>query len=439
MKLFHKLLIYALLVSSTNNFVWFALTYWAYLQTKSVVATGIVGGIFLVATAVSGFGLGAIVDHYKKKQVLIASGLTTFSLFAVGSLVYHYTPKTVFTYVESPLLWVFAGILLLGVIAGSILAIAIPTMVTFLVPVKEHDKANGLFGTVMGVSFAITSLASGLVLGNLGMGWVLFIALVCTILSLLFLIPLPVEEQTIIHTHKSSEKNVDIRGTIRVIQKIPGMFGLIFFTTFNNFVGGVFMALMDAYGLSLVSVQTWGILWGVLSFGFILSGIYIAKRGLGNNPLRTLFVVNIMIWIVCIFFTIQASIVLLAIGSFIWMFLFPFVEASEQTIIQKVVPVGRQGRVFGFAQSVEQAASPLTAFLIGPITQYVFIPFMTTGEGVSYIGGWFGTGPGRGIALVFILAGIIGLIVTLITMRSSAYRLLSERYAKDPEHSSHTP
>lgn len=192
------------------------------------------------------------------------------------------------------------------------------------------------------------------------------------------------------------------------------------------------MALMDAYGLSLVSVQTWGILWGALSFGFILSGIYIAKNGLGNNPLRTLFVVNIIIWIVCIFFTIQASIVLLAIGSFMWMFLFPFVEASEQTIIQKVVPAERQGRVFGFAQSVEQAASPLTAFLIGPITQYVFIPFMTTGEGARYIGGWFGAGPGRGIALVFILAGIIGLIVTLSTMRSSAYRLLSEHYAKDP-------
>ena len=25
------------------------------------------------------------------------------------------------------------------------------------------------------------------------------------------------------------------------------------------------MALMDAYGLSLVSVQVWGLLWGVLS------------------------------------------------------------------------------------------------------------------------------------------------------------------------------
>lgn len=112
------------------------------------------------------------------------------------------------------------------------------------------------------------------------------------------------------------------------------------------------------------------------------------------------------------------------------MFLFPFVEATEQTIIQKVVPAGRQGRVFGFAHSVEQAASPLTAFIIGPITQLIFIPFMTTGRGVDLIGGWFGTGTGRGIAIVFILAGIIGLIVTIIAMKSTAYRMLSARYSQ---------
>ena len=48
--------------------------------------------------------------------------------------------------------------------------------------------------------------------------------------------------------------------------------------------------------------------------------------------------------------------------------------ATEQTILQRVVPYERQGRVFGFAQSVEMAASPLTAFLMGPLTQLFFIP-----------------------------------------------------------------
>ena len=86
------------------------------------------------------------------------------------------------------------------------------------------------------------------------------------------------------------------------------------------------------------------------------------------------------------------------------------------------------GRVFGFAHSIEQAASPLTAFLIGPVAQFTFIPFMTTGAGVHLIGGWFGTGVGRGIALVFTTAGVIGLAVTLVAMRSPAYRLLAERY-----------
>jgi len=71
----------------------------------------------------------------------------------------------------------------------------------------------------------------------------------------------------------------------------------------------------------------------------------------------------------------------MAIGLYVYMLLVPYVEAAEQTVLQKVVPYERQGRVFGFAQSVEQAASPLTAFLISPVAQFVFIPFMTTGSG----------------------------------------------------------
>jgi MFS transporter, DHA3 family, multidrug efflux protein len=112
----------------------------------------------------------------------------------------------------------------------------------------------------------------------------------------------------------------------------------------------------------------------------------------------------------------------------------PFIEAAEHTIIQKVVPPERQGRVFGFAQSVEMAASPLTTFFIGPIAELVFIPFMTTGAGVDLIGGWFGAGPDRGIALVFTLTGFIGLCATLIAMNTRPYRLLSNRYMKDEKY-----
>jgi DHA3 family multidrug efflux protein-like MFS transporter len=187
---------------------------------------------------------------------------------------------------------------------------------------------------------------------------------------------------------------------------------------------------MDPYGLMLVSVQTWGILWGVLSLGFIVGGLFVAKYGLGQNPLRSLFLTNMVTWTICIFFTMRASIVWMAVGMFVYLCLIPVIEAAEQTILQKVVPPERQGRVFGLAQSIEQSASPITAFLIGPIAQLIFMPFMTTGAGVELIGDWFGTGPDRGIALLFTVTGVIGLAVTLLAMQSKSYRVLSQNYQK---------
>ena len=214
---------------------------------------------------------------------------------------------------------------------------------------------------------------------------------------------------------------------------MPGLLALIGFACFNNFLGGAFMALMDAYGLYMMSVQAWGLLWGALSTGFIIGGLAVAKTGLSKNPVRLLLLVNVALWSVTCLFPLQASVILLAAGMAIYMLLIPYAEAAEQTILQKVVPYERQGRAFGFAQSVEMAASPLTAFLIGPITQLIFIPFMTTGAGAETIGGWFGTGPDRGIALVFVLLGLLGLTVTILALFSRPYRQLSTRYASEQE------
>jgi DHA3 family multidrug efflux protein-like MFS transporter len=430
MKSFYQLLGNALIVSIKNNFVWFALTYWVYLSTKSVISTSIVGGTFLVISALSNFWFGAIVDNHKKKYAMLLSGAATFVFFILGFVILNIYPAGAFNRVDSPVLWIFVTVLLIGTMFGSIYAIAIPTLVSVLVPKDGHDKANGMFGTVMGISFAVTSVASGIVLGNFGMGWVLVISIILTIVSLIHLLTIQIPEKTIIHVEGQKRSGVDIKGTIKAVAKIPGLFALIFFTTLNNLLGGVFMSLMDAYGLTMVSVQEWGTLWGFLSLGFIFGGIYISKYGLGKDPLKNLFRINMVIWAACIIFPIQHSVILLSIGSLVWMIFIPFIEATEQTIIQKVVPVERQGRVFGFAHTVEQSASPLTAFLIGPLAQFVFIPFMTTGRGVSLIGSWFGVGEGRGMALVFIAAGFVGLIIALLATRSESYKLLSNRFAE---------
>ncbi len=427
MKTFYHLLANTTIAGVTNFTVWFGITFFVFLETKSVFATSMIAGIYLVATAVSGFWFGSLVDHHKKKPIMLLSSVASLSAYIIGFVLYVTAPDDGFKQVASITLWTFVPMIMAGVIAGNIRNITLPTLITLLIPEKNRDKANGLAGTASGIAFLITSVISGFLVGLAGMYYVLLLAIGLTIVVIIHLWVTEIPEKKIIHTGDAPKK-IDIRGTLRVISAVPGLLALILFTTFNNFLGGVFMSLMDAYGLSLVSVQVWGLIWGFLSTGFIFGGLIIAKKGLGKNPLRTLFTANIIIWTVSTFFTVQPSIILLTSGMFIYLCVVPYIEASEHTIIQKVVPHERQGRVFGFAQSVEQAASPLTAFLMGPIAQFIFIPFMTEGAGVDLIGSWFGTGPDRGIALVFTLTGIIGLLITILAMKSKSYKLLSQKY-----------
>jgi len=429
---FHHLLVNNLLANITNHTVWFAITFWVFLGTKSVFATGMIAGIFLVLTAGFSIWFGSLVDHHRKKQVMLASSAASFAMFSISLVALLLTHEEQLTKVASAPLWIFIWLVMLGVMAGSIRGIALPTLVTLLVPEEGRDKANGLVGMVTGIGFLTTSVASGFLIAWGGMTLTLVVALVLTVAVFLHLLTVRVDEpQAVASPDTPAEpKRVDIKGTIAVIAAVPGLFALILFAAFNNFLGGVFMALLDAYGLSMMKVQMWGLLWAFVSCAFIISGLLIAKTGLGKKPLRTLLLVNLITWSASAVFTIQASIPLLAAGCFIWLFLGPYAEAAEHTTLQKVVPYERQGRVFGFAQSVEQSASPLTAFLIGPLTQFIFIPLMTDGAGADAIGDWFGRGPDRGMALVFTLSGLLGVLATILALNSKDYRQLSKAYAE---------
>lgn len=424
---FAQVLVNTAVANVTTSFLWFALTFWVYLETRSVLATGIIGGAYMLLVALFSMAFGTIVDRHRKHPVMVFAGVVTLIAFCIGGGLFLVFPESALLDLNGPWFWLFSGIILFGAVIENMRNIALSTVVTLLIPVDRHANANGLVGTVQGLAFMVTSVFSGLAIGLLGMGWTLIIAIALSAAALLHLLFLRIPED---QPTQDGERRplVDLRGSITAVRAATGLFALIIFSTFNNLIGGVYMALMDPYGLELFPVEIWGLVLGVTSTGFIIGGLLIAKFGLGRNPIRTMLLLVILMGVLGALFTIREWWWLYAAGIWVYMMLIPAVEASEQTVIQKLVPFREQGRVFGFAAAFESAAAPVTAFLVAPIAEFIIIPFMNSDAGRTNLGWLVGDGQARGIALVFLISGIVMVLAAIAAFFTRSYRLLSAQY-----------
>lgn len=420
----------SLIANVVTSFLWFALAFWLYLETKSVLVTGVLGGTYMLLVALSSMSFGTIVDHHKKKLVMMVSNIISFGAFLLAGIMFLVCGEAALLDVSGPLLWLFSGVILAGAVAGNMRNIALSTTVTLLVPAEKRANANGLVGTVSGIGFIVTSVFSGLSIGILGMGWTLGIAIALMAATVLQLILVKIPEKDIVLEPGVKHKKVDIRGSIAAIVAVPGLFGSLIFSTFNNLIGGVYMALMDPYGLTIFSVEMWGIVFGIAGTGFVIGGALVAKFGLGKNPIKTLLYAVIVMGAVGALFTIREWWWVFVVGIWVYMVIVPIAEAAEQTIIQRVVPYKKQGRVFGFAQAFESAAAPITAFIVAPIAEFLIIPYVNSAEGKNSVGWLLGEGEARGIALVFLFSGLIMVLAACMAFMTKSYVKLAEHYQK---------
>ncbi len=113
----------------------------------------------------------------------------------------------------------------------------------------------------------------------------------------------------------------------------------------------------------------------------------------------------------------------------------PFTNGASQAIWQAKVAPDVQGRVFSARRMIAWFLDPITPILAGALADYVTEPAMRSQTLLARtFGGLVGNGPGSGMALQFVLAGLayIG-IVLLVFLCVPAVRNLEDRL---PDHDS---
>ena len=194
MRTFHLLVANTLVANVTTSFLWFALTFWVYLETRSVFATAIIGGGYMLFIAVSAMFFGTFVDrHLRRTSMLLSSAISLVPSRSPASSTPSRRRRRSGT--GHPAFWAFIVLVLVRRDCGQPSMVALSTTVTLLVPEDGRDRANGLVGTANGVVFAMTSVLSGFGVGLLGMGWSMAVAVVATALVAGHLLTIRIPEE----------------------------------------------------------------------------------------------------------------------------------------------------------------------------------------------------------------------------------------------------
>ena len=140
MKIFHRLLVNTLISGVMTSFLWFAVTFWVYLETRSVLATSVIGGAFAIFSAFFGILFGTFVDRHRKWTSMMVASATGLVLYGIALAQYAIVSDESLLSLGSAHFWLFVALILGGSVIGNLRAIAMSTSVTLLVP-EEHRTA----------------------------------------------------------------------------------------------------------------------------------------------------------------------------------------------------------------------------------------------------------------------------------------------------------
>jgi len=203
--------------------------------------------------------------------------------------------------------------------------------------------------------------------------------------------------------------------------------GLLLIFAASNFIISFVVILLPPLVLSFASPKALGTVLSVASVGLLTGGIFISIWGGPKRRINSILGLMFLQGMVLFLGGFKANLPLITVASFIFLFTAPIVNAASQAIWQTKVPYDVQGRVFAMRRMIAWSTIPFAYILSGPLADKVFEPMLAVnGSQANLIGRIIGTGPGRGIGLLFIILGALTLLIPIIGYLSLSLRRVED-------------
>jgi MFS family permease len=396
----------------------FSLGVWVFEKTHSATMFALVAFVGTITMLLLSPVAGALADRWDRRKLILladlgsgAATLTMATLFFTGRM------QTWMVYPLAVLMVTFLAF------QGPALFASVP----LLVGRRQLARASGMSQTSRAVAQILGPLAAGALIKPIGYHGIAFIdcatyfIAVVTVLAIRIPKPPPLEGAAV---RRSVLGNLAYGWSY--LRNLKGLLALLALYGVTNFCMGMVQVLLTPLILSFATPVELGTVSSTAAVGILFGGLAVSIWGVPRRRVATVLTVLVIQSLILFLGGVQPSIPLIALAAFAFMISLPVAVACNQTILQSKIAPAVQGRVLAVAGMVAAGSLPLAALTAGPLADRVFEPLLSPHGALAdtAVGHLLGTGPGRGVGLMFVLLGALVLIAVGIASLNPRLRNL---------------
>lgn len=393
---------------------------WAYGQNHSAMSVLLVSFCNYVPYVFLSLFVGGFIDRHNKKTIMLVSD----SIAAAGSL--------------AVLAFLFAGrlevwdIYVINAVAGITNAFQQPASAVAagrLVPKEKISNASGLNSFSNNLVVVSSPVLATFLFTAGGLPLILLVDLAGFVFAfciLIFFITIPeqAQDRTYSSPFAGIAEGFNFLKNEKGILYIMLTMALVNFCsrlTYENILSPMILARSSGDNIVLGTVNA------CMGAGGIVGGIIVSLKKESRHKAVAIYASAALSFLF--------GDLMMAVGKNVfWWFVaavcasmpVPFIQASQNTILYHKVPAAMQGRVFAARNAIQYSTIPTGIILGGCLADYVFEPFMSSGNRLAgVLETIVGNSAGSGMAVMFLCTGICGFMVSVVSCFSVEIKKLN--------------
>jgi MFS family permease len=415
-----------------SNLSWFAIGIWLYQQTGSASQFTLVALCTALPQMLISPFAGVLIDRHPRRLVMALADtgaalctLLLAGLFISGQIqVWHIYLTTA-----------------LGAAFGALQTPAYKALVASVTEKAQLARINGLLQLGQGFAEILAPALAGVLVLALGVPGVLLIDLASFCIGVLTLLLVPfVEPQAASRAASSTFPSWtnELRQGWQALRSDSGLVNFLRYEILFAYLWNIFSVLAVPMFLGLADARSLGVTLTLAGFGMLTGSLILSAWGGPRRRLNGLLIFEMFSALGFCLMGSRPILWLVAAAAFLAHFTLAFVAGLSESIWQGRVDRSLQGRVFSIKQAAVKATTLLAYLTAGALADRVMDPLLRPGGLlVKSLGPWLGVGPGRGIALLFFMIGLVKAVAVVWVYRSPGTRQLQNSTAPEPAFDAH--